>query len=302
MPKLFALAPLAVSPAERDAAFAVLDALSRARIATLGALRSFALTEGLTPEILETWTALRLIARATAVDDALRGTTVEVVALTPLGARALSAAGRPRPCVSPARLRRSGQKLAHDAGVGDVALAFLLAGRVGIAPVLGVETDDRRLASSAVLVGARGALRVPLQADAYVLLQGPHGKVGFLVEYDRATISAKRMTAKYAAYAAWRRAGGPARTFSVKGIRVLTIVPDAKRLAQLHDDALAAIGGPSAFFLFAEDTSITCADPARLLEPVARELGRHTQVPLVVRPPPPAAMPEAPATGDRPDV
>ncbi|MCC7540582.1 MAG: hypothetical protein IT379_30485 [Deltaproteobacteria bacterium] len=289
MPRPTALEPLYVPIDARDAAVAVLDALARVRLVSLGSLRAYAATEGLDPTFLDTWIAAKLIVKTVIVTDAVRATSLEIVALTPAGARALSEiTTRNVQAVAPSRLKRSGQKLTHDAGVGDVALAFVAAGHAGVAAVMGVETDTSVLSTSVVMQGSRGALRVPLQGDAYVLLRGANGPTGLLIEFDRATIAPKKMGAKFAAYVEWRRTGGPARAFSIKALRVLTVVPDARRLEKLHGAALDATGGKrSGFLIFAEAKDFTAADPRRLAEPVARQLGDDTFVSLVGAPAPP---------------
>lgn len=289
MPRPIALEPLYVPADSRDAAVAVLDALARVRLVPLASLRAYAAAEGLDSAVLDTWIGAKLIVKTTIVTDAVRAASLEIVALTPTGARALSElTTRNVQAVAPARLKRSGQKLTHDAGVGDVALAFLAAGRAGVAEVMGVETDTSVLSTSVIMQGSRGALRVPLQADAYVLLRGANGQTGLLVEFDRATIAPKKMGAKFAAYAEWRRTGGPIRAFSIKSLRVLTIVPDARRLKKLHAVALDATGGKrSGFLLFAEANAFMAADPRRLAEPVVRQLGDDTFVSLVDAPAPP---------------
>jgi hypothetical protein len=283
MPKLVALEPLFVPKDARDAAVAVLDALARVRLVPFLSLRAYASAEGLDPEILETWVGTGLMARTSIITDAVRGTTLDIAALTPAGARALDepTQGSAR-AVPPARLKRSGHKLAHDAGVGDVALAFLAAHRAKVVHCLGVVTDDSLLATSVVMQGVRGATRVPLKADAYVMLEGPRGSAGLLIEFDRATTGPKKLSAKFAAYAAWRAAGGPHRSFSTKAIRILTIVPDTRRLERLHAAALDATGGKhSGFFLFAEARHFTAADPSALTKPIVRRLGDDGFVPLV---------------------
>lgn len=137
---------------------------------------------------------------------------------------------------------RGGRKVAHDAGLGDAMLAVLALGRAKKVDVRAVETDDGVLGSSVAFLRADGhAVRTPLQPDAYVLTSDERGPRGLLVEYDRATTSVARMRDKYEAYAAWREGGGPERTFQVKAMRVLTIVPDEPRLARLHDAALGEI-------------------------------------------------------------
>jgi hypothetical protein len=249
-------------------------------------LRAFSGTYGLEPALLDIWIGAGLVAKTAIVTDALRGASLEIVALTPAGARALGeVSARNVRAIPPSRLKHSGAKLVHDAGVGEIALAFMSAAHAGLIELLGVETDDSALATSVAMPGVRGAVRVPLKADAYVLLRGAQGPTGLLVEYDRATIAAKRMAEKFSAYAEWRRSGGPARSFQVKALRVLTVVPDARRLEKLHAAALESTHGKrSGFLLFAEARHFTASDPGRLTEPVVRRLGDETFLPLIEAP------------------
>ena len=273
--------PLFVPSAHRDVALATLEALARVRIATVAGLVAYARPDGFDAELLGVWQQLGFLLMATAITDPVRGTSTNVVAVSPAGARAVTeATGHTVHGVSPARLKRSSRKLAHDAGVGDTLLAILALARTGSPLVRGIEADDRSLATSAALGLAGRAVRVPLQPDAYVLVGDAAGSRGLLIEYDRGTTAAAKLRTKFAAYAAWREAKGPERTFAIRALRVLTIVPDDARLARLHDVALEAVGRRSGFFLFATAASITPADPERLRGPVVRQLGDDGSVPL----------------------
>lgn len=275
--------PLFVAPDARAVAVEVLSALSTVRLATVRGLVAFGGPSGFDPALLETWARTGIIRRERFITDVVRAETDECVALTALGARELArASGRAHRSGGAHRLSRGGRKVAHDAGLGDAMLAVLALGRLGKIQLRGVETDDRVLGSSVAFRRADGqAIRTPLQPDAYVLTAGEYGPRGLLVEYDRATTSVARMREKYEAYAAWREADGPSRTFQVKAMRVLTIVPDEARLARLHDAALEANGGRrSGFLLFAVARDIDPRDPDRLTGPVALPLGGEARVPL----------------------
>jgi len=252
-------------------------------MATREGLLAFGGRSGFDPELLVLWEALRLVQRAQVPGGTLATSLVEVLALTPAGARELTqATGTIFRGVSPARFKRSGRKLLHDASLGDAALAVLALEREGFVELVGLETDDRMLSTSAV-VAPPGAhpVRVPLQPDGYVVTRSGGRLRGLLLELDRDTISPTKMAAKYAAYAAWQKQGGPERAFGVKAMRVLTIVPDASRLRRLHAAALEATAGHrSGFFLFVEANNMSARDPARLLEPILTVLGDTTHVPL----------------------
>jgi hypothetical protein len=250
--------------------------LSRVGFATVDALLAHAGSLGLTPEVLDRWCESKLLHRAKVMADPISGAEAVYVALAPAGARLLAnLAGHAVHAVSAARLRRSSQKRRHDLAVGDLALAVMTLARDGRIDLLGVETDDRKLATTITMSDpGRAARRVALQADALVLARGEKGSAALLVEVDRGTISIAKMAEKYAAYLAWHRQRGPERDFSVKALRVATIAPDERRLGKLHDAALKANGGKrSGFLLFALQGDVSPMHAERLLAPIARTLG-----------------------------
>ncbi len=270
------------------AAVTVLTTLGRGRFAAVDSLLAYARPLGITVADLDRWTEAGLVRRGAVRCDPIAGADVPYVVLTTRGARALAeATSRPVEGVSPAALRRSSQKRAHDLAVADLGLAALALGRSGQIDLLGVELDDRKLATAATVTATGHApRRVPLQADALVMTHGPRGPVALLVEVDRGTTSVAKMRDKYAAYLAWRRDGGPERDFSVRALRVLTVAPDGKRSRRLHDAALDANGGKrSGFLLFAEQADVSPGEPERLLTPIAKPLdgASDTRVPILDR-------------------
>ena len=272
---LAAATPLFVPQAERSGAVETLVALMRARLAFRDDLLAFGAQLGFTESLLDTWIKTKLVQSGTAAIDAARGTTAEVIAATPAGARELSATtGQAWKGLSSSRFRRSGRKLAHDATVGRVALTVLAAARTKSLDLRGIETDDHVLANSAVVRERGNAKRVPLQADAYVLTHDGATLRGLLVEVDRGTTAATKLSQKFLGYSEWSRQGGPERSFGVKAMRVVTIVPDVRRLERLREVALAAVGRPSAMFLFALESDVTPRDPDKLLGPIAKTLAR----------------------------
>ena len=280
---LEALQPLHADAARRAAAVETFSALANVRMATREGLLAFGARSGFDAQLLTLWRALGLLQRAQVPAGTLATDLVDVLALTPAGARELThATGTVARGISPVRFKRSGRKLLHDASLGDAALAILAAAREGLLDLVGVETDDRMLSTSAVVTspGAHPA-RVPLQPDGYVVARDKGRLRGLLLELDRDTISPVKMAAKYAAYFAWQAQGGPERAFGVKATRLLTIVPNASRLKRLHDAAFRATGEHrSGFFLFVEAEHLTARDPARLVEPIVTVLGDTTKIPL----------------------
>lgn len=271
---LAATEPLYAAEHERSGAVETLAALVRARIAFRDDVAAFALRVGCSPEVADTWKQTGLVHHATAIVDAKTGETQEILAASLAGARELSrATGRTARGLSPSRFRRSGRKLVHDATVGRVALTVIAAAREGLLALRGLETDDKVLATSAVVMDDRGAAtRVPLQPDGYILRDEGAVLRGLLVEVDRGTTSATRLGEKFRAYADWVAQGGPERTFAVRAMRVVTLVPDERRLERLREVALEAVGRPSGMFLFAQTMHVDPRDPEKLFEPIAKTL------------------------------
>jgi hypothetical protein len=276
---IHAVEPLLTPPDLVPLARRVMRALDTARFASESALFAYAGPFGLTAEILGDWVTLGLLHRGTCIADPLNRSTLQYLALTVKGAREVAlATGAKVSGVSPGRLRRSSQKRRHDVAVGDIVLAVLSLSRDGAIDLLGVETDEAKLGISALVRAGRGLERAAVAADAFVLVRGPKGPVGLLVEVDRGTIAPRTMLAKYAAYLAWRRDGGPLTDFGTKALRVLTVAPDARRLRRLMTTAEDANHGrPTCFLLFAEAGDLAPERPERLLLPVALALGRGRQ-------------------------
>ena len=164
------------------------------------------------------------------------------------------------------------------------ARACSLDEREGSVSLAGIQADDKKLATSVVVRTSKGAERVGLQPDLLVVIRRDRGNVALVVEVDRGTVSVRTMTAKYAAYAAWKATGGPERDLGLRGVRVVTVVPDERRLKKLHDAALAATHAKrSGFFLFALQDRFSAGAASALLEPIARVTapGDPAHVPLV---------------------
>jgi hypothetical protein len=272
--QLAALNPLFTPEAERSGAVETLTALVRVRLAFRDDLVAFGAPLGFGAEVLDAWIKTGLVQTATVTTDPARATTAEVVAPTVAGARELAkVTGSAWKGLPTSRFRRSGRKLVHDAGVGRVALTVLAAHRLGLVDLRAIGTDDRELATSAVVQDAHGnATRVPLQPDGLILAQREGRLRILLLENDRGTTSAVRLGEKFRAYADWQKQGGPERAFGVKALRVMTVVPDARREERLRAVALEAVGRPSAMFLFARLEDVTPREPERLQGPIARGL------------------------------
>jgi hypothetical protein len=293
MPLFAAAEPLAVPPDLRALAMEAFAAIATARFASLDSLLAFAGPFGLTMPLVDQWIRAGYLHFGTVPADGMGAPEVGYVALTPSGARELAhARGSHVVGINTARMKRSSQKRRHDVAVGDLALAVLALARTGRVALRGIETDEKKLAASVLLAEpGRAPERVALQADALIVADDDRGPVGLLVEVDRGTIAVKRMAAKYAGYLAWRRAGGPERDFALRALRVLTLVPDLRRLRALHAAALAANGGRrSGFLLFGLEGDATPVAAERLLGPVAVVLGDDaSRVPVL-----PSGVPRPP--------
>lgn len=279
-----AVRPLHVDDARRLGAIEALSAMATARIVTRESLITFAGPLGVGEAQLDVWVNVGMLHAARVPSGSLSTTQTTVLGLSLLGARELAhCTGKTVRGLSAQRFKRSGRKLLHDASMGDVALAFLAYGRDHPNNIVHVETDDRLLATSVVTQGfGRLPERVPLQPDGYVIHSTDHRQRGLLVELDRSTISTKNMLARYAAYHEWQRQRGPERTFHLKAMRLLTVVPDMNRLKALYRAALDATEGRhSGFFLFALQSDLTPLDSQRLAEPIGTVLNDTKQIPIL---------------------
>lgn len=272
---LHAASPFYASPDLRRFAEEVLATLGRVRFACATSLVAFAAPLGIFREHVAGWVRAGLVFEGTVKLDPLGTTEATYLALTAKGARELRLAGHAVSAVSPSRLLRSSQKRAHDVAVGETALAVLCLARHDGLDLVGLQVDDPRFATSVVTEGEdKGPTRVALQADVLFAVREAGRPRAYLVEVDRGTISAERMREKYAAYLEWQRGGGPESDYSFRALRVLTVAPDARRLARLEAAALEANEGRrTGFLLFAEQKDFTPSDAGRLYQPVVRALG-----------------------------
>ena len=271
-----ATVPLTTPPELRALAEDVLTTVARVRFVTVGSLMAYAGPDGLSLDLLDVWCRAGLLHRDLVHPDPLRPDQVQYVALTSAGSRALQAAtGRHIEGITPARLKRSSQKRMHDVLVGETALAVIALAKERQIELVGVETDDRKIATVVQVVETgREPERIVLQPDALVVTKGPLGNEALLVEVDRGTTAPKRMQTRYRGYLAWQREAGPHRDFGMKGLRVLTLVPTEARLEKLHTAAIDANGGRrSGFLLFGLLDDFTIFTAERWLEFAARPLG-----------------------------
>jgi hypothetical protein len=303
MPLRLHASPLLVAPGAEPVALATFRALAAARFAPSHELLALLAPEGLSRDLLDAWVAAGLLHQGAVPLELLKPEATAYLALTAKGAREFAMmTGRSLKGISRALLRRSAQTRAHEVAKGSIVMALLAAEREQLIELTGIEAEDKRLATSAVITTDKGPSRIGLQADLFVGYAREHKPAALLVEVDRGTVSVARMEAKYRGYLAWKAFGGPERDFNARALRIVTTVPNARRLEQLHAAALKASGGRrSGLLLFALHEHFSARYPERLVEPVARVLdpdsGRHVPIFDPQSPcslPPRAASPQVP--------
>jgi hypothetical protein len=281
-----ATVPLNTPPELLRLAEDMLATVARVRFVSIASLMAYGGPDGLTPDLIDVWCKTGLLERGLVHPDPLRPEQIQYVSLTTAGARALYAAtGRHVEGITPARLRRSSQKRMHDTLCGEVALSAISLAKDGAIELVGVETDDRKLATVVhVAEPGKEPERIVLQPDALIVTRGTRGSEALLVEVDRGTTAPKRMQTRYRGHLAWHAEGGPLRDFGTRSLRVLTLVPTQARLERLHAAALEASGGRrTGFLLFGLLDDYTVFTRERWLERSARPVGDDAsrRVPLL---------------------
>ena len=271
-----ATTPLTVAPDERAVAEYALAVLARCRYVTRSSFLAAMGPLGLRQDLIDSWLKAEVLFQGTVFVDSLKAEETPYLALTRSGARALAAAtgvhveGR-----TLTQLKRRCQTRGHDVATGELALSILTLAKDGMIDLVGVETDDRRLAFSTVIAEPDQAPeQMTLRPDGMVAVKSAMGTVAFLIETDRGTIQPKTMQRRYRGYLAWARDGGPFRDFSIKALRVLTVVPTEARKRALMQVALEANhDNPSGFLLFALQDHLTIERAEWWLGPLAYALG-----------------------------
>ncbi len=242
--------------------------------------------QGLRSDLIDDWVKAELVFQGTVHLDSLILVDAPYLALTTRGARALAAAtgvhveGR-----SLTHLKRPCQTRSHDVCTGELTLAVLSLAKDGLIDLVGVETDDRKLAFNLVIAEPDEAPeQMTLRPDAMIAAKSSMGTIAFLIETDRGTVQPTTMRRRYRAYLAWAKSGGPFRDFSIKALRVLTVAPTEARMKTLMDVALEANHDRSSgFLLFALQGHLTINTAEWWLGPVAHALGTvpDSRVPLL---------------------
>lgn len=200
--------------------------------------------------------------------------TETVYALAAKGAREITPRHNGmRPRHLTAREARSGLFLEHTLRRNDTRIALdLLQGVARSFALLGWQQNPDLVRSSAVVkVGMRSEARVPTVPDGVALVRAGDECHVLAIEIDMGTVPVERMWRRYRSYwKAWRLGSARLR-YGPAPYRVLTLVPDNKRLASLR---AAAIRAPergsqgSRLFWFATLEHADITNPARLLGPV----------------------------------
>lgn len=182
----------------------------------------------------------------------------------------------------PVRAVRATTMLAHELMTNDLAVVLKLLDDRGLVKLLRWETARDVLADAVrVLRGSNKSERIPLVADALVVLATQAGPTALLVEIDLGTVSLARMRRRYEGYAAWWRMGGPERRFGVRSLRLLTIASHPDRAARLREAASeVAEAGSRGLFWFGAGDVLDFEQPERFLEPRFRTLVSDEERPL----------------------
>ncbi len=284
--RIIATQPLFVADSDRTSAECALRALAICRFVPKASLHAAFGPRGLRLDIIDAWVKAGVLHEQLLRLDALHHEEARVVALTRLGARALeSATGMHVESMSLARLRAGSQKRAHDTFVGETALAMMVLADTGDLELVGIETDDRKLAMSVLLAEpGRAPEHVSLRPDALVVIEGSRGRTALLIEVDRGTVSLDAMERRYRGYIAWHDEQGPMRDLGTRAVRIITIASSNAREDALHARALTANNGKrSGLMLFARQDDVSVCVAERLKQPIARPLGAddNERVPLI---------------------
>lgn len=114
----------------------------------------------------------------------------------------------------------------------------------------------------------QGYARVPVAPDAFFTLRDAKGRLNYLLEADRGTMTVKRFTLKLKAYAAWHQEEKHQAKLDIKHFRVLTVTQSPVRLENLVRAAEMAedVRRLGRRFLFAPEENLYLARPKSVLE------------------------------------
>ncbi len=133
--------------------------------------------------------------------------------------------------------------------------------------------EGRELYDTIEVALLRGYTPVPVYADAFFSLQDAKGRMHFMLEADRGTMTIKRFTLKLKAYAAYWQERRHEEKFGIRYFRVLTITTSAVRMRNLiaaarKEDDVRKI---ARMFLFTEEEKLSLECPESIFEHVWAE-------------------------------
>jgi hypothetical protein len=141
----------------------------------------------------------------------------------------------------------------HRLAIVDFRVAVILAcKRLG----LGLSTwlMEQKLKASYDRVELPNGEKVPVIPDSFFTIETPQRPFSFALEMDRGTMSLGRMQKeKFTAYTEYFKSGGYTNRFGTKSLRVLTVVPSERRLANLKA-AAEQVGAKSMYWFAVADT------------------------------------------------
>jgi hypothetical protein len=170
--------------------------------------------------------------------------------------------------------------LEHLTKINDVRVAVTLAAqRHGYA--LETWLDDTALKATydyvTIKTSRSGSRKVSLIPDGYFVLQVPRGRTCFFLELDRGTMTNSQFKTKILAYQAYTTSGQYQHRYGTTSLRVLTVAPGPKRLANLKRVTEDAGGGR--IYWFAELPAIT---PETVIDvPIWHVAGDTARLPLI---------------------
>jgi len=254
---------------ERDVR--VLEALSTYRFMTAEHLHALAFpTLRAAEERLRRLRSVRFVTRVYAPVSVGSRALVGAFALTRAGARAVAEkTGEEAPPHVTVRETRSTLMLHHTLRRTDVRLVFECLPELSMLQLGWRQSPDQVTISGVREFPSGRRRRAKAIPDGIVHLWHPGGSEIFIIEVDRASVSKKRMQARYELYFenAKREVGGAGGGVRV---RVLTLAPTTRRLERLRAAAYAAAKErPGDLFAFATfDDAISLAEPRKILETV----------------------------------
>ena len=123
-----------------------------------------------------------------------------------------------------------------------------------------------------------GYARLPIAADGFFTLQGAKGRLNFLVEADRGTMSIKkRFILKLRAYGEYFRQEKHVEKFNIKKFRVLTVTTGEERRDNLARAAAAEeeIRRFAPLFLFAAEKDLPLSQPESVFTKIWKMPGKE---------------------------